>query len=467
MKKIDLLIKNACIITMNAGRRILYDASVAVLGNLIIEVGPSAEIDVHYDPEKIIDAHGKYLFPGFVTTHTHLFQTLLKGLGRDKPLLEWLNSSVKRALGFYDEEAMHYAALLGLIEAVRTGTTTVTDFQYCHMGPGFDIPVIEAYEKLGVRGVMSKAHTDVSSFAKDFGIQYIETEDDYFRELEDLCSKYAGHQFISMSMAPGIIWDHSREGFLRTRESANRLGIPITMHVVETADDDQFCMERWGMRTIPFLEECGLLGPDFVAVHSVYLTPEDIKTFKKYGVSVSHCPIPNMLLGSGAAPIPRLLEEGVNVSLACDGAASNDGQDMLEVLKITALQHKLISHDASVVSASEVLEMATLGGAKALGMEKEVGSIEVGKCADMFIYNPYDCRSIPVNDPISSIVYSSSRINVETTIINGKIVMEKGVIYGIDEEYVLNKAWKLANGIVSRAGIGNIQWGQKIRPLNI
>jgi len=463
--KIELLVINGCIITMDSSRRILYNSGIAVSGDSILEIGSSDELIEKYTADNILDASGKYIFPGLVSTHTHLFQTILKGLGRDKPLLEWLDSSVRRALHLYDDDTIHYAALTGLLEAVKTGNTTITDFQYCHPVKNLDIPVIEAYEKIGARGVLSKSHTDVSGFPAEVACSYVENEDDYFNELETLMGKYQDHPLVKMSLAPGIIWDHSRDGYLRTREFADKYNLPITMHLAETEDDDRYSLDKWGMRAIPFLEECGILGPDFVAVHSVHLTESDIEAFIKHGVSVSHCPLSNMILASGSAPIPRLLSEGINVSLACDGAASNDSQNMLEVLKATALQHKLVTKDASVVSASEVLEMATIGGAKALMMQNQIGSLESGKKADFFIYNPLKCSSTPVHDPITAIIYSSTPENVETTVIGGKIVYDNGVFPGLDVEEILKETNRLAGSIVKRAGLGNVQWNQNIQPI--
>ncbi len=462
MKPADTIINSDCIVTMDDRRRVLRQASLVIIDGCIRDIGPTEELRGRYRPSRVIDASGRVIFPGFVSTHTHLFQTLLKGLGRDKPLLEWLDSSVRRALHLYDEEAIHFAALTGLIEAVRTGTTTITDFQYCHPGRGFDYPVIEAYEKLGVRCVMSKSHTDVSGFPPDVALGYVETEDDYFTELEELCLKYERDELINLSLAPGIIWDHSEEGFRRTRAMADRFGIPITMHLAETEDDDAYALKTWGERAIPFLEKCGVLGRDFVSVHSVHLTDEDVATFKRHDVSVSHCPVANMILASGAAPIPRLVEEGIRISLACDGAASNDSQDMLEVLKATALQHKLTTRDASVVPASQVLEMATRGGAEALLLEKSVGSLEIGKKADLFIYNPARCRSAPVHDPVSALVYSSGPSNIESTMVGGTFVLENGVITGCDESAVLERAQHLASNLVRRAGLSSSQWGQEM-----
>jgi len=235
----------------------------------------------------------------------------------------------------------------------------------------------------------------------------VETEDDHFRELEHLCLKYSGNPLVGLAAGTGIIWDQDPAGYRRSREFVDHFKIPFSMHLVETEEDDRYAQQTWGMSAIDLLESCGILGPDFIAVHDVNVKDEDIRRFRDFGVKVSHCPIANMILASGTAPVPRFLQEGVTVSLACDGAASNDSQDMLEVMRIAALKHKLVSHDASVVTAEQVLEMATRGGAKALGMERRIGTLEVGKLADMFVWSPNTARSIPVNDPISSLIYSS------------------------------------------------------------
>jgi 5-methylthioadenosine/S-adenosylhomocysteine deaminase len=462
MLQSDLLIVNACIISMDNAHRVINDGAIAILGDRISAIGESQDILSRFTGKRTIDGKGKYLYPGFISTHTHLFQTMLKGLGRDMPLFEWLDSSVRRALRNFDEETIYYAALLGLIEAVRSGTTTVTDYQYCHSAPGIDESVIQAYLDLQVRGVICKTHTKVGGFPPEIAFDYIETEDDHFREVESLCIKYRDHPLIGMSLGPGIIWDQAREGLRRTREIADHFKIPITMHLVETESDDEYAMKTYGMSSVDFLESCGILGPDFVAVHAVHVTDDDIRRFRDYGVKISHCPVSNMLLASGTAPLRRYIEEGITVSLACDGAASNDTQDMLDVMRVTALLHKLVNRDASVASAPDVLGMATIGGARALGMEGRVGSLEEGKMADMFIWSANDCRSVPVNDPISALVYSSDSRNIETTIIGGKVVLDEGVLVAMDEKEVLRKAQSLAESLVRRSGLGNTHWGQRI-----
>ena len=462
MEQADLLITGICIVTMDDARRVIADGALAVVGQRIAAIGETESVLRRYAGRRRLDGRGKYLYPGFISTHTHLFQTLLKGLGRDKPLFQWLDASVRRALRNFDEETIYHAAMLGLIEAVKSGTTTVLDFQYCHPVPGIDESVIKAYLDLQVRGVLCKTHTNVGKFPPDIAFKYVETEDDHFRELEHLCLKYSGNPLVGLAAGTGIIWDQDPAGYRRSREFVDHFKIPFSMHLVETEEDDRYAQQTWGMSAIDLLESCGILGPDFIAVHDVNVKDEDIRRFRDFGVKVSHCPIPNMMLASGTAPVPRYLEEGITVSLACDGAAANDSQDMLEVLRIAALLHKLVAHDASVVPAEQILEMATRGGARTLGMEASIGSLEEGKLADMFIWSPNTARSTPVNDPISSLVYSSDSRNIETTIIGGKVVMDRGVIKTLDEAAVLEKGQRIAETLVRRSGLGNCHWGSPV-----
>jgi 5-methylthioadenosine/S-adenosylhomocysteine deaminase len=462
VERADILIKNSTIITMNEAREILENSAIAITGDKFIEVGPTEELEAKYEAEKVIDGKGKFVYPGFINTHSHLFQVLLKGLGRDKALLDWLDSSVKRALWQIDKECVYYAALAGCIENLRSGTTTILDYMYCHGKPGLDDAVLKAFEDIGIRGILGRGHTKTDGLPQECACEINETEDMFFAEVERLANKYKDHPRISIALAPGIIWDLSEEGYKKTRALANKYGLLITMHTVETEDDDEYCFKDRGMATIPYLEKVGMLGPDFISVHSVHMTPEDILMFKKHDVKVSHNPVSNMILASGVAPVPEFLKQGITVSLATDGAASNDTQDMLEVLKTTALLHKLHTRNAAVVSASEVLEMATLGGAKTVGMEKAIGSIGTGKIADLFIYNPVTPRSMPVADPVSTLIYSSSQANVETTIVDGKLVLEEGRILNVDEEETLLKLQEVAADLRKKTNLGNSQWGQKV-----
>lgn len=462
MRKVDLIIKNAYLISMNNEREILNDTCIIIEKNKITDIG-KANLLEKYNSEKIIDARGKFVLPGFISTHSHLFQTLLKGLGRDKLLLDWLDSSVRRAIHKIDEECCYYAALTGCIEAIRTGTTTILDYMYCHGKEGLDDSIIQAFEDLGIRGILGRGFTDTSKFPKEFGCTYHDTEQNFFDDVRRLEKKYRDHSRISLALAPGIIWDNTEEGYKEMRNIANELNIPITMHLLETEDDDKYCLEDRGMKTVPYLEKVGILGPDFIAVHCIQMSDEDIELFKKYDVKISHNPVSNMVLAAGVAPIPKLIENGLTISLACDGSASNDTQNMLEVMKMTTLLQKVTHRDAKLLPSSSVLEMATLGGAKSINKLDCLGSIEIGKNADIIIYNPYKSAiSIPVHDPISSLIYSSTPNNIETSIIDGKVVMDKNQIVNIDEEKVIYKTQKISSKLIEDVGLGNVQWGKRI-----
>lgn len=466
MKQIDLIIKHAYLITMNEKREIIPDACIAVQGDKILEVGTDALLE-QYQADKVIDAAGKYVFPGFISTHSHLFQTMLKGLGRDKFLIDWLNSSVRVALHNFDEDTIYHAALLGCMEGIRSGTTTILDYMYAHPIAGLDDCVTQAFEDIGIRGVLGRSFTNVGSFPPEIACSRVETEQDFFDDVRRLEKKYRDHDRIDVCMAPGIIWDHTKDGFLEMRRTANELHMPITMHLVETPDDDKFSQENYGEDTIPFLERVGVLGPDFIAVHCVYMKDEDLDTFKKYDVKVSHNPNSNMVLASGVAPIPAMLEKGITVSLACDGSASNDTQNMLEVLKAASLMQKVHHRDPSLMPAATVLELATLGGARTLGREKELGSIEAGKKADLVLFDPLSPWSAPVYDPVSTLTYACSPDNIKTVVIGGKVVMENGHMTTVDEDKVIREAHRLGTRLVERSGLGNVQWGHKVPLMHI
>lgn len=461
MKQADLIVKHACIVTMDENRRILSDAAIAVTGDTIAAVGSTQEILAAYQAASIIDATDKALFPGFINTHSHLFQVLLKGLGRDKTLFDWLDSSVRRALYRITPERAKAAAITGCMENLRSGITTILDYQYCHGHYGIDEAVLSAFEETGIRGILGRGFANVSSLPHRPPV--VETEEEFFATIERLAEQYKDHMRISIAIAPGIIWDVSKEGFKRCRELANRYGLLLTMHINETADDDTFSRETYGKDTIPFLEEVGFLGPDLIAVHCVNMQEDDIETFQKYDVKIAHCPIANMILASGVAPVPEFQKAGLTISLATDGAASSDMQDMIEVIKATALIHKCVRRDASVVNAGEVLEMATIGGAKAIGREKDLGSIEPGKKADFFLFNPKTPKATPMADPVATLVYSSSEENVDTVVVGGTVLLEGGNYTTVNEFKALADCQRAAAELRAETELGNEQWGQKIQ----
>ncbi len=464
MESADLLIQHATLITMDETRRILPDGVLVVRGDRILAVGTAEEMEGRYQATRVIDARNRYVFPGFANTHSHLFQGALKGLGRDKTLFDWLDSSVRFALPETGYDVMYAAALVGCIENLRSGTTTLLDYQYAHAHEaGLDDAVTRAMEETGIRGILGRAHTDVSRMPEGAQCPRVETEQDFFDDVDRLQAIYKDHSRISVCLAPGIIWDLTEEGYRTCRQYADRYGMVITMHTLETEDDNRYSQETYGMNTMPFLARAGVLGPDFLAVHCVDMDEEDFRLFREYDIKVSHNPISNMILASGVAPVPRMLREGLTVSLASDGSASNDTQDMMEVLKTSALIHKCHLRDATAVPAATALEMATLGGARATGLEKETGSLSAGKKADFWIMNPLTARCVPVADPVSAVVYHASQQNVETTVVDGRVVLDHGKITTVDEEAALWTLQEAAFRLREKVGLGNTQWNQPVQ----
>ncbi|MEW6623356.1 MAG: amidohydrolase family protein [Bacillota bacterium] len=356
---------------------------------------------------------------------------------------------------FYDAETCYYAAMIGCLESIHSGTTTVLDYMYFQSRPRLNDAVIKAFRDTGIRGILGRGYTSLADLAKSNCCEIIETVPMFLEDTKRLLMDYPveDNDLLSIFLAPGIIWDLTIEELLDIRKFADEHRLSITMHLVETEDDDTFTLQRHNKRTIELLDEIGFLGPDVIAVHCVHMQPSDIDIFRKHDVKISYNPTSNMILASGVAPIKQFMDSGLTVSLASDGAASNDSQDMIETMKNATLLQKVFSRDASLLPAPEVLKMATINGARAIGKEKTIGSLEVGKRADMFIFNPWTSKTVPMHDPVSALVYSAGEDNVETTIINGRVVMEKKKMLLVDEDEVLKKAAAAAVKLRKNAGI--------------
>lgn len=462
MKQADLIVSHAHIITMDPQRRILDDAAIVVVDGRITAMGSSEEILSQWQATECMDVTNKAVFPGFINTHDHQFQVLLKGLGRDKKLLDWLDNSVRRSLKAATTDRIRAAAITGCLDSLRSGCTTLMDFHYPHGYPDTDQAILDAFEQTGIRGVLARSQVTNAGCAPGYAPAYEETEDDFIAAVEKLDDKYRDHPRISIAIAPSIIWEISKEGLQRVQKLAHERNMVVTMHLLETADDDAYTQKVYGKSEMELLEEIGFLGSNLVAVHCVLATDETIQLFAKYGVKVAHCPLANMILASGVAPVPAFQKAGLTVSLATDGSASSDTHDMLEVLKATALIHKCVHRDPALIGAEDVLEMATLGGARCLNMEHEIGSLEVGKRADFFVFNPRTVKAAACADPIATLVYSSSQQNIETTVVDGRVLLKNGVFTQIDELVAVDTCHNAAASLRRETGLGNTHWGQRV-----
>lgn len=459
MKQADLLLTNAVIVTVDGNRRIFYHGAMAVTDGKITEVGESAELTQKYgDAREIIDCSGKIIFPGFINTHNHLFQTLLKGLGDDMALKEWLATMTFPAARYLEPEDCYYGAMLGILEGIRSGMTTEVDYMYPHAREGLSDGVLKAYKDLGIRGIFGRGCMDTGT---DFGVvpEIMQTKEQVEKDLVRIFDTYHNSENgrIRVWTAPAALWSNTEEMLRMLYEISNSYKAGLTVHVSETPFDRMATETLHGCAGADCLEKLGIAGDNVLMVHCVHLTESDMEKSAWYDMKVSHNPVSNMYLASGVAPVPRMLEKGITVSLGVDGAASNNGQDMIELMKTTSLLQKVATVNPTIISAEKVLEMATIDGARAIGMEKEIGSLEAGKKADFVIFNPYlSPKAIPVHNPVSTLVYSSTAQNIESVAVDGRFLMRDGKITVIpDEQAVLHKSQEIAENLCKRGKITN------------
>lgn len=426
--KLDLIVKNAQVYTMDPDQRILTRGSVAVRGDSIAMIEP-ADLSETCTADQVIDADGMILFPGFIDTHIHFFQSFLKGLGADHRLIEWLNLSALPYGTKMTPRQHELAARLASMEALKSGCTAICEFFYTNQDPELAYACIEGMRSTGIRSVFIRTFQDTG---EEYGMPsaFIEPASKAMREVASLKKQYKEDDMFSIWTGPDVTWSTTKEGYQTMLEYCLSENVRYSMHLKETEVDNEMCFRNYGKDIVDLLEEIGFLTDKMLAVHCVNLTEKDIRRFAEHGVSVSHNPAPNLYLGSGVPPVPECLCAGVNVALGTDGAASNNSTDMLETMKLAALIQKGIHRDASVITADQVIRMAACGGAKAIGMEHLVGTLEIGKKADMVLFDPSHLKSFPNHDAEATVVYASSEENIDTTIVNGKVVYHKGIFSG-------------------------------------
>ena len=417
-----ILIKNAIILNPNFDNKkqslLIKDDSIAEIADEIDESGVG----------KVIDAEGKTLLPGLINTHTHLSMTLFRGLADDLSLDTWLNDHIWPMEANLNGEYCYIGALLGAVELIKSGTTTFSDM-YFYMED-----VARAVEDAGIRAVLSYGMIDFGDAERR------ENELNENLTLFKNCNGMADGR-IKVFLGPHSPYTASEELLVRTRELADEYGMGIHIHVSETQKEIDDVSAEKGLRPFEYLEKIGLLGPDVVAAHSVWLSDDEIDIIKKHDVKVSHNPCSNMKLASGIAPVSKLIENGVCVSIGTDGASSNNNLDLIEELKTASLLQKVTTLDPKVLSSDEAIEMATIKGAEALGWDSEIGSIEVGKKADIILIDTNAANMTPDSSNITSnIIYSANGSNVDTTICNGKVLMENKKLTVLDEDEIYAKA---------------------------
>lgn len=451
-----LLLTSATVVTVDRDRRVIEDGAVLLDGDRITAVGATGELRSRHPDAEELDCTGKVVIPGLVNTHTHLFQTLLKGLGDDMVLKDWFTCMTGPSAVELTQEDAYAAARHGAVEALKSGTTTIVDFMYVHPRPGLTAAVVRALQETGIRGVVGRGYITTGV---DNGVPAPLVEP-VGSALDDAAALVAAHNRpgarVEVGLAPAMIWTVDEDTLRRTRALADDLGALVMMHVSETPFEIEHSLQRYGARDVEVLERVGLLGPDVLAVHCVQCTEGDVEILRAHQVGVSHNPCSNLYLASGFPPVPQMLRAGIAVGLATDGPASSNNHNMIQAMKFAALMHKGYQRDATVITAEQVLEMATIEGARAIGRADEIGSIEVGKKADLVVLAMDNFCVTPLHHPVSALVYSAIGNEPETVIVDGAVVVSGGTVRTVEEDAVRIASADSARQLTARAGTASL-----------
>ena len=426
--QVDLILYNATIVTMDADGRVLPRGSVAIRGRDIVAVDPAEAIASRYVAKETFDAGGQIVMPGLINTHTHAPMVLYRGLADDLALMEWLQKYIFPAEAkTVSPEFVRAGTRLAALEMIQSGTTTYTDMYY------FEEEIARVTKAAGLRGVLGQT-------VIQFPVADAKTPAAALERAEAFLKEFAGDELIVPALAPHAMYTLDAKTLKAVRAMADRHKAPVLIHLAETADESKTSMQRHKTSPTRYLESLNFWGPRTLAAHGVWLSAADIGILAKRKVGVSHNPESNMKLASGTAKVPALRHAGVAVGLGTDGAASNNDLDMFEAMRQAAFLHKLTTGDPRTLPAKAVLAMGTIEGARALGMEDQIGSLEAGKRADLIVVSTAGARQTPIYDPVSHLVYVARGADVTNTIVNGKILMRDRKVLTLAEEEVLKEA---------------------------
>ena len=451
-----MLFTNATIITMNPTRDIITGGAIAIKDNRIAAVGKTDALLRQYSGDQVIDVKGKLIIPGLIDTHVHLAQALIRGCADDMALLQWLCERVWVLRGNFTHDDGYVSARLCIAEMLKSGTTTFLESMLAHRY-GFD-GIARAVDESGIRACLAGIVMDIGTYATQSSSMHpgmVESRETSLFGVLDMHSKWHGaaNDRVHVWFGPRTPGGVSSELYREMSDYAHQRDMGITMHLAEVEADKIFLNEKYGLSPVYYAESVGLLGPKTVLVHMVWLARADIDKLAETRTSVSHNPSSNSKLASGVCKVPQMLASGVNVALGCDGGPSNNDYDLVREMKLAAIIHKAVTNDPLIVPAETVLEMATINGARALGLEQEIGSLEAGKKADLVVIDLNRLHTTPSPNPISSLVYAATGAEVDTVVIDGRIVVEHGQLLTMDENEVMEQAHQHAGALYRRAGI--------------
>jgi len=451
---VDLLIRHGTVVTLDSTKRIIQDGAVSVEDGEIIDVGKSVELSRKSPADTRIDASGMLVLPGFIDGHHHSTQYLSKGIGDDVQILDWLYKRVYPYEVHLTPSDAYVGALGDFVEMVKSGTTCFADPGGYHMDR-----VVEAMDEVGVRGVISRSTRDLSGKSTPVPSELMESTEDAVRYGEELVKKYnkkSRSERVRACFSLRYVYNVSDELASRIKELADKYGVAIHAHLAAVKGENEEVQRMWGVRSLGRYQRLGLLAPNLYLVHMGWVNDQEIELLKKHDVKVCHCPSASMHGAYGnisTLAFPKMVAKGITVSLGSDSATAGRFLDMVRVMYLAACSHKDAYADPQVMDAYKALEMATREGARALLWDDQIGSIEVGKRADVILVDMKGQEWWPMRDPITNLVYSADGSSVRTVIIDGKLVMFDRKMVSVAEEKVREAVIKSSDELMDRAGI--------------
>ena len=430
-----MLVTNGTVLTLDAGDTEIINGAVAIAKDTIAAVAPADEFGA-WSVSQVIDANGGIIMPGLINSHTHAAMTCFRGLADDLQLMTWLNDHIFPAEAKLDDQKVYSGALLACAEMIMSGTTCFCDMYL------FEDAVARAAKKAGMRAVVGEVLYDFNS--PNYGP--IENGFKYTQKLIDI---WQDDPLVTIAVEPHSTYLCAPQLLKKAFDLTQSFNLPLVIHLAESKSEIDQIKERYSRTPVEHLAELGVLAPNVLACHCVELTENDIALLQRFEVKVAHNAESNMKLASGVAPIPRLINEGICVGMGTDGCASNNDLDLFQEMDSVAKLHKAKSLDPTVMDAATVLKMATIKGARALGLDPVIGSLETGKKADLIIVDTNKPHLTPMYNPVSHMVYAAIGSDVTTSIINGTVVMQDGKIKTMDIKAVMDDVNRIATEITT------------------
>jgi 5-methylthioadenosine/S-adenosylhomocysteine deaminase len=440
-RQVSIIVSGGAVVTVDTARNVYNPGAVAIDGANIVGVGTVADITTRFKAADQINASGSVVIPGLINAHTHAPMVLYRGLADDLRLQEWLEKYIFPAEAkTVSREMVRAGTRLAVLEMIQSGTTAYADMYY------YEEEIARTTKAAGMRGVLGQTIIQ-------FPVPDAKTPQEGLARAEAFIKEFASDELIVPAVAPHSPYTLEAKDLLASRALATKYGVPVLIHVAETEVELGTSRKAHaGMSPVAYLQSIAFWGPRTVVNHGIWVDAADMKILRSHQVAVSHNPESNMKLASGIAPVPEYLAAGMTVGLGTDGAASNNDLDMFEAMRFAAFLHKVKTGDPRAIPATVALELATIGGAKALGLDARIGSLEADKRADLAVVSMASARQTPLYDPVSHIVYASRGDDVRTVIVNGKVLMRDRKMLTLDETAILAEARKIANAV--RAAVG-------------